>query len=139
VTAWVLALVAGIALGSDDRERILTETQEAIRLEGEWEGTWEEKSYNQRRCRPFRLGGGRMYFDDGNPVGPPIFINLTDEGLGNCRVRLFLGKNGKEFDGIYIRESGRLIICFGGRSRPKKFMISEGMLLTLYPIKPRKK
>ena len=128
MTALTLALVAGMAVGSDGAERISTETEQHFMGNGYWEGTLVGTVHNVVRFEPGKI----------SLLGRKSSCRWIDEGQGRCQYIL----EGCNVDrGIYKREAEQLTICMSRLGdRPTKFE-SEGryILMVLKPAKPSKK
>jgi hypothetical protein len=125
-----MVLMAGLALGSDGTERISTETEQCLDIEGYWEGIMQ---YGTRKrgilTSIVKLESGRF---NGHSC------SWVDDGQGKCQ---FIYDDLIRY-GIYQREPGRLIICFGelGYARPIRFHADQTQdLLILKPANPPKK
>jgi hypothetical protein len=143
----MMVMVAGMVAATDGMERVSTETEQRLGIEGEWEGTWYGRIpsrhgwHNQPMCS-VRIKPGFISLQGDNwtcSFGPGV--KWFDEGNGKFRVA--------NWQGIYKREGGRLSICFIERyaglleifqtPRPTIFQAGEGRtLLILKPAKPKK-
>jgi hypothetical protein len=137
----LIVVMAGLALGSDETERVLTETQQHFMCDGYWVGTWQDLKRTQK-VRTLKVWGGCLNFTDQGQefslgFGDVWPCRWVDERSGKCKVPLL---GGEFMYGIYKRENGRLIICLGKDNRPCKFKVDENsVLLILKPGKsPRK-
>jgi hypothetical protein len=139
MSALMMALVAGLAVGSDGTERISTETK-SLAIEGYWEGVkWYIDPFEDQPITCI------VKFEPGWVIIDGLRINSKwlDEGRGKCR----LIQNGSLINhAIYKRETGQLVICCAIRGdRPVRFQprfdgnLSETILYILKPAKPPKK
>lgn len=147
MTALMVALVAGMVVGSDAVERISTETAERLAIDGCWEGTWNGP-VPSRHVSGYGLCNVRIKPGEISLKGDKFLVWLgidrwIDEGKGKCRI-------GNGWQGIYKRQGGRLIICFVNVDsdlpailqdpRPTIFQANERqVLLIIKPTKPPKK
>jgi len=137
MTALMIVFMATMAVGNDCQERVLTETDQSLCLEGLWKET----------CHNVGLGN--------DPVERDIIFNKTsrwglsgavdcrhgffwvDEGKG--KILLFENKTGNlHYHGIYKRETSRLVICFTSAKnpRPTAFQVDKNQsVCILKPIK----
>jgi len=126
MTTLMIALVAGMAI--DDRpERISTETEQRLLMDGEWRGTWEG----------FRGIPGiteirfsrRFFFEARNKgAGFGAVSAFVDEGRGRIRFTLTIVGKKLVWLGIFKREGERLTIRFADQTR-----------LVLEQVRPQKK
>jgi hypothetical protein len=133
----MMALVAGMALGSDAIGRKSMDVEQRLCIEGDWEGTWKESVPS--RIRIIRVRPGNMDVI----MGPNEFVTFPimwgDEGMGRCQMTK---SSAVVFNCIYKRETGRLIICLLRTEigMPMGFHPIDGQsLLILKPAKPPKK
>jgi len=139
MTALTLALVAGMAVGSDGWERISTDVEKRLAIDGYWEGDYhyysEEDGSTADYETSFRQGEWIIRHRRGFicRATPSRFV---DEGQGRCR--LMVQGDSIPMSGIYKREAGQLVICLG-IIRPITFHCDKGhSLLTLKLAKPPK-
>jgi len=130
----MLALVAGIAVGSDGTEPISTETEQRLAIGGYWEGVAYSVDSGGMKTRNARVEPGLVIEDN----GIKWFCRWSDEGRGRCQL---IVDGVRSLPCIYKREAGQLIICYGyGNRRPTRFHADKTqILLILKPAKPPKK
>jgi hypothetical protein len=136
----LMVLMAGLTLGSDVTERIPTETEQRLAIDGYWEGILQTVSNDKTSIYKVRLEPAsltRVYEDKCRMTYP---CNWTDDGQGTCR--LVFANGDSILYGIYKREGRQLTICYQnpGYGRPAKFRVDQAHnLLILKPAKPPKK
>jgi len=138
MTALTLALVAGLAVGSDRTERISTEAKQPFLGNGYWEGIGhrpgidgDEIQTATVKIQPGLVIEGEKKFS----------CQWIDEGRGRCRLIHVEFDPPLSLEGIYKQEAGQLIICLGqSGDRPTRFHRDQTHgLIILYRAKPLKK
>jgi hypothetical protein len=126
--ALAIALVAGMPVGNGP-ERVSTQTEQRLCLDGEWDGIWEELYDDGRKMT------AKMRFKNGSHIAlgqfeePWIWVN---EGNGRCRI--WAAPNMDEANAIYKRDANCITICMAFRDKPypTAFRIDKGIaILTL--------
>jgi hypothetical protein len=119
----MIVLMAGLAVGSDGTEQISTETG-YLAIEGCWEGIRQYPYRHQLESDKVRLEPGQIILLRGNgtPKGTTP-CKWIDEGRGKCQLILI----DQVCHGIYKRERGQLVVCYGdiGHGRPTSFHPDE--------------
>jgi len=77
MTALTLALVAGLAVGSDGRERISEETEQHFLGSGYWEGTLKVLDFLGLETGSIKLGPGTHYWK-----GAAVIADSANNDLG---------------------------------------------------------
>jgi hypothetical protein len=134
MTALTLALVAGMALGSDGAERISIQMGQCLDVDGYWEGVLQ---IGDGRVFKARLEPG-LWITEDQGRKETLACRWVDEGQGKCQ---FWNRNARLFPSIYRYEAGQLIVCFGyDGDRPARFQAKGGdLLLIVKRVKPPKK
>jgi len=134
MAALAMALVVGLALASGP-ERISSEAEQRLAVNGHWEGTWQTVSVSTGILLTSKatLKPGLLTLNLGGEV-ERLFCRFVDEGKGRCRM--VVGKK-STWLGIYKREGERLIICLDDENsghRPATFQADKVQsLLTIRP------
>lgn len=146
MSAIVMAMVVGMALGSDGSERITTESVEHLCLDGEWEGTWTGRNFLRQSPYLGLLVHSKTEEDFTVRITPDR-IEAQGKGISfKIGVRKWIDEDQGKFRysnwlGIYKREGGRLFLCmkWDGSGRPTTFQAGEGqVLIVLKRAKPAK-
>jgi hypothetical protein len=143
MTALIMALAAGMVVGSDESGWASTEIEERLCIQNREEGTWQYYSHCYQEMLFFKvtLKQGYIWLTPKGEKNPTARYGCqwVDEGGGKCRMILddpavpcWLG--------IYKREAGRLIICLGdprGERRPIAFWANyEQSLFIFHNVQP---
>jgi hypothetical protein len=130
----LMVLMAGLTLGNDGTERISAETEQRLAIGGYWGGIAQSADTGVLETHQVRLEPDLLIWV-GKLGEHATNGNWIDEGQGKCRF----GR--RSCYGIFKRESGQLVICYGERGeRPARFQAdAHNYLLILKPVKPPKK
>jgi hypothetical protein len=137
MTTLMLALIAGLGVGSDGMGRISEETQQYLCLNGEWECTvqrWRGENevldqYSLKFTAVTRKGKKAALIHTG-------FV-WVDEGHGNFQVYRDETATLPGLLGIYKWEAGFLVVCTGvDGTRPTGFHSDKTH--SLFTLKPAK-
>jgi hypothetical protein len=138
MSALVIALVAGMAVG-DGPERVSTETEQGLCLDGWWKGTWQQLSDSGE------IVISEVTFKNGFSIGPDGEVDTywvwKDQGNGRCTLSCGGSKYSSFHLGIYKQEPDRLTVCLNRERnyRPTTFRVEDGcILLVLHRVKPPK-
>jgi hypothetical protein len=137
MSSLMIALVAGMTVGSSP-ERISSQAEERLCIDGYWEGTWQILSRrNEVRTFQLRLEPGSIWSIPPGGRVPPSKEDCEWIDLGNGKCQLTDEKS--TLVGIYKREADRLLICLRGKGDgiPAAFQVRDGqILIILKRVKP---
>jgi hypothetical protein len=137
MTALMIVFMAMMAAGNDGQERVLTETDQLLCLEGLWKETFHSVGPGNDPAERDIIFNKTSRWGLSGAVDCRHGFFWVDEGQG--KILLFENKTGTlHYHGIYKRETGRLVICFtsGKNPRPTVFQVAKNQSVSI--LKPTK-
>jgi hypothetical protein len=133
-----MVLIAAMAVPGNGPEMVSGEMkQERLDLSGEWVG---ERRFGDGQIWQTELSKGEFKFKEGKELVSLLPVEfIKDEGNGRLRIDFPLIE--VTILGLYKRENGRIIMCWGElrKERPSSFRAAKAeSILILHRIKPGK-
>jgi hypothetical protein len=131
----VIALMAGMAVGTGPGQKVPDEAARKLDLSGRWEGVWQD---DQGKVWRAWVADGMLTGESGHLFMELPLKDIVDEGAGKFRV---MHKDVVASLGIYRWDGDRVFLCYRWErdDRPTSFRAGEHQeFLILRRVKPRK-